>query len=88
MRRLIQLHIDEACEYCQLEREEILRFVSEEWISPIGEKLFDEEDLARMRLIHELQSEFGVNDESVPIILNLVDQLNFLQREMKKLNLR
>lgn len=41
--------------------------------------LLDEEDLARAKLIRELQEVFGVNDEAIPIILHLLDQLYFLK---------
>jgi len=35
----------------------------------------DEEDVARARLILELRNDFGVNDEAMPIILHLLDEL-------------
>lgn len=58
----------------------IISFINEEWISPIDEELLmlDEEDIARINLIHELREDFGVNDEAIPIILHLIDQLNAL----------
>ena len=40
--------------------------------------MFDEEDVCRILLIHDLKDKFGVNDEAVPVILHLVDQLNFI----------
>jgi chaperone modulatory protein CbpM len=43
----------------------------------------DEEDLARIQLIRELQEDLGVNDDAVPIILNLIDQLHQLRFQMK-----
>jgi chaperone modulatory protein CbpM len=45
--------------------------------------IFDEEDLARIRLIYELQMDMGVNDEAIPVILHLVDQLNRVHIEVK-----
>ena len=45
---------------------------------------FDEEDLARIQLIQELREDFGVNDEAVPIILHLIDQLNLIQLELRQ----
>lgn len=45
--------------------------------------LLDEEDLARIMLIKELQENLGVNDEGVPIILYLVDQLHHLRLNTK-----
>lgn len=50
----------------------------------LQQPLLDEEDIARARLIWELQKEFGVNDEAVPIILHLIDQLNRIHLEAKE----
>lgn len=73
----------EAADQCGLQPETIQRFVSLAWISPLDpeELRFDAEDIARARLIHELQRDFGVNDEAVPVILHLLDQLHYLRRE-------
>lgn len=58
----------------------IMHFIKEEWINPIDLelKMFDEEDVCRILLIQDLKERFGVNDEAVPVILHLVDQLNFI----------
>ena len=58
----------------------IIHFIEEEWVNPIDTelKMFDEEDVCRILLIHDLKDKFGVNDEAVPVILHLVDQLNFI----------
>ena len=33
--------------------------------------------------VNAIQQEFGVNDEAVPIILHLIDQLNRIRLEVK-----
>jgi len=43
----------------------------------------DQEDIARARLISDLKFIFDVNDSAVPIILDLVDQLNRMHLELK-----
>jgi chaperone modulatory protein CbpM len=57
------------------------------WLIPrqngVGRR-FSEIDLARAQLIRDLH-EFGVNDESVPIILDLVDQLHGLRHMLREL---
>lgn len=78
--------MEEVCRFYHLEEDLIIRFVNEEWIYPkerdqLG---FDEEDLARIHLIQELREDFGVNDEAVPIILHLIDQLNCLKLKIRK----
>ncbi len=80
MRTTITFEISEAANHCGIEAEEILQFISFEWIQPmeIEKLLLDEDDLSRIRLISELKNKLGVNNEAVPIILHLVDQLNHL----------
>ena len=58
------------------------------WLAPggaSGEWKFSEIDLARTRLIQDLTGDLGVNDEGVPIILGLVDQLHGLRRVLREL---
>ena len=50
-----------------------------------GEGRLSEIDLARAQLIHDLQHHLGVNDEGVPIILDLLDQVHGLRRAMREL---
>ncbi len=54
-------------------------YVCKGWVTPShrnGVPMFQDIDIARVRLIHELQQDMGVNDESVPIILALIDQVH------------
>jgi len=78
-------HLNDAAEQSGVAPEVILRFISFRWIAPADweNQLLDEEDIARARLIWELQQEFGVNDEAVPIILNLIDQINRIHLEVR-----
>ena len=77
--------IDEVAQQCSIEAEVILHFIQEEWLIPIDAelKMLDEEDVCRLLLIHDLRDKFGVNDEAVPVILHLVDQLNFIIRNQQ-----
>lgn len=64
-------------------------FIENEWIAPLdlpqeAKRLLDEEDLARIKFIRELQLDFGANDEAIPIILHLVDQLNYLHCKIRQ----
>jgi chaperone modulatory protein CbpM len=67
--------IQEAADEFDIEEEHFLQYIRNEWIVPVGPSQLDEEDIARARLISELQEVFGVNDEGIPIILHLLDQL-------------
>jgi chaperone modulatory protein CbpM len=77
--------IIEATEATGLDGQTIVTFIEKEWISPPESKNLDEEDIARIGLIQELRSKFGVNDEAVPLILHLVDQLFCLKNKLSKL---
>jgi chaperone modulatory protein CbpM len=62
-------------------------WIEEGWLLPRanGEAgPFSEIDLARARLIRDL-GELGVNDEGIPVILDLVDQLHGLRRTLRDL---
>lgn len=63
--------------------DEVLRFIETKIISPyaLDELLFDDEDLERLRLISELQDQCEPNDESLQVILHLIDQIHYLQRQ-------
>lgn len=84
MKTLMQRRIDEVCSEHNLPLETIHKYIAEEWIMPFDLELllFDDEDLARVALICELQEDLGVNDEAVLIILNLIDQVNYLRSNL------
>jgi chaperone modulatory protein CbpM len=63
-------------------------WIEEEWLVPSGTSLelsFTEVDIARARLVRDLQVDFGVNDEGVGVILNLVDQMYGMRRALMEL---
>ncbi|ASY65642.1 hypothetical protein SJ05684_b46600 (plasmid) [Sinorhizobium sojae CCBAU 05684] len=65
---------------------QLRQWVQRGWIMPSqgeGGPLFDEVDVARIRLVCELRSDMNVNDDAVPIILALLDQLYGLRCELR-----
>ena len=50
-----------------------------------GAERFADVDLARARLIRDLQQDIGVNAEGIAIILDLVDQVHGLRRTLGEL---
>jgi DNA-binding transcriptional MerR regulator len=62
-------------------------FVVYSWIKPKDEvkRILDQEDIERIKLISELKH-MDVNDESISIILHLVDQLNVIQYQISLIN--
>lgn len=78
--------LEDAAKLCGVPCEIITRFIEEEWILPVDHTtpFLDSEDIARIKLIWELHQEFGVNDEAMPIILHLLDQLNRMHLELER----
>ncbi len=78
--------IDEVSQLCGIESTTIIHFIEEEWLNPIDRetKMLDEEDVCRILLIHDLRERFGVNEEGIPVILHLVDQLNYIIHQSEK----
>jgi chaperone modulatory protein CbpM len=71
----------------QLEASALEAWIEAGWLLPreVGEgEPFSDIDLARAQLIRDL-GELGVNDEGVPVILDLVDQLHGLRRTLRDL---
>jgi chaperone modulatory protein CbpM len=84
--------LNEACQESGVQREVILSYVEKQWIhstEDTGQEKdhWMDEDIRRAHLIVELQRDFGVNDEAVPIILHLIDQLHAMHRVLKRLDL-
>ena len=76
--------ITEIIELYQLDEIFIYECIEQEWIIPSDteETRLDQEDIARILLIRDLKKEFGVNDESIPIILHLIDQIHWLKSRL------
>jgi chaperone modulatory protein CbpM len=56
------------------------------WLTPhqsLSGQRFSDVDLARARLICDLQ-DLGVNDEGIPIVLDLVDQIHGLRYVLRE----
>jgi chaperone modulatory protein CbpM len=53
--------------------------------SAAGSYVFREIDVARVRLIRELRDDMLVNEEALPIVLSLLDQLYEVRRMMREL---
>jgi chaperone modulatory protein CbpM len=68
----------EACAETGVEKAFVVHCLRARWVRPAfpDETELDELDLARLRLIATLREDLGVNDEAVPVILHLLDQLH------------
>lgn len=71
----------------RIDAEELDRWIAAGWLIPRqsgAKRDYSDVDLARAHLIRDLQ-DLGVNDEGIPIVLDLVDQLHGLRRMLREL---
>ena len=73
------------CRSVGVEIAELERWVELSWVVPEGrpgQYWFREIDVARARLILELRHELGVDEQTLPVVLSLLDQLYRTRRQM------
>jgi len=71
-----------------LDRAELDRWIDNAWVLPEREGdrlLFRDIDVARVRLIRELREELRVEEDTLPVVLSLLDQLYQTRRTMRRL---
>ena len=64
-------------------------WLEQRWLIPdqaSGAMSFSDTDVGRARLIQDLKTDLGVNDEGVDVILHLLDQLHGLRRALDQLH--
>jgi chaperone modulatory protein CbpM len=62
-------------------------FLQHDWIRPArphGEPAFSDADIARIRLILDLRATLDVEEETLPIVLSLLDQLYATRRQLRR----
>lgn len=62
-------------------------WVRQGWIRPAAktEQAFSEADMARAALIRDLEDKLGFDEDQVPVLLNLIDQIHGLRAELKSM---
>jgi chaperone modulatory protein CbpM len=84
------LSVEQICAELHLEDErEVFAWIERRWVLPArGDHgyLFDEVDVARARLICDLRRDLSVDEETVPLVLSLIDQLYELRRAMREVS--
>jgi len=78
--------------FAGLNAAELSRWVENRWVVPEtaaedgGERwVFHEVDVARVELILDIRHEFAVDDETLSLVLGLLDQVYSLRRQMRRL---
>jgi chaperone modulatory protein CbpM len=74
--------------FAGLDRHELGRWIENGWILPERRNetwVFHEVDVARVELIFEIRHEFQIDDEAIPVILGLLDQVYSLRRQLRRM---
>lgn len=72
----------------ELDAGELTLWIEQRWIVPehrSGEYQFSDIDMARLRLICDMRFTFEVEQETVPLLLSLLDQIYTSRRQMRQL---
>jgi chaperone modulatory protein CbpM len=74
----------------RIEQAELTRWVDLGWVAPSrsasgAEVLFSEVDVARIRMICDLRRDLVVEEETMPLLLSLLDQIYALRHQMTAL---
>ena len=75
-------------QFSGLDRIELLRWIENRWVLPErqgGSWMFREVDVARVELILEIRREWALDDETMPLVLGLLDQIYELRRQLRRL---
>jgi chaperone modulatory protein CbpM len=70
----------------ELREAEVLTWVERGWVRPAQqdeEWTFEEIDVARVRLVRDLRYDMAVAEETVPLVLSLLDQVYELRQRMQ-----
>ena len=71
----------------ELDAEELASWISHRWVrpEPSGEDfLFMDIDIARVRLVHDLRHAMDIPEDTVPLILHLLDQIYDLRAALRR----
>jgi chaperone modulatory protein CbpM len=67
---------------------ELLRWIERGWVHAEWQEpdwVLQEIDIARIRLVYDVRRDMGVNEEAMPLVLSLLDQLYQLRAQMRTL---
>ncbi len=84
----VLITFDQVVTELQIAPGELNLWIEQSWVLPSQSGrgyLFDSADIARVRLIAELRQDLDVNEEAIPVVLRLLDQVHALRRALDEL---
>lgn len=79
------LNEEEFLQRAELDRVTLEVWIREEWLIPTGpgpRRTFSDMDVARARLIRDLERNMGVNEAGLDVILHLIDEMHGLRNAL------
>ena len=83
------LTFEEVVAKARIGEAELTTWIQQSWVLPSeenGRYLFDPADLARVQLIAELVQDLEVSQQSLPVVLRLLDQVYGLRKTLGELH--
>jgi chaperone modulatory protein CbpM len=72
----------------RVDRQDLTLWIERRWVRPHhegGGYVFTELDVARVTLICEMRHDLAIDDEAMPVVLGLLDQLYGMRRRVRHL---
>ncbi len=69
-----------------IEVDQLTIWIDRRWVRPIqleGEPAFDEADLARLRMIVDFSRDLAIDEDSMPVVLDLLDRLHAARTRLR-----
>ena len=79
--------VTEVASLCGVQTIEVELWVRRRWLLPMqagGSPTFSEADVARARMILELRRDLAIDEDTMPVVLSLVDQVPGLRRQLRR----
>ena len=82
MSRVVWSETEVVAEIGPLTATRLRRLIALDCVRPAAEG-FSEADVARVRLLCELEDDLDIGEEALPVVMGLIDQLHGLRRQMR-----
>jgi len=82
------LTLQEVVARTEIREGDIVAWVEQSWVLPeteSGRWFFDDSDVARISLIRDLRDDMAINDEAIPLVLRLLDQVYGLREALREI---
>lgn len=80
--------VNVTTEIGEVSQDDLTAWIDAGWVKPVphdGDYEFSDADVARCRFIVELRRELAIDDEAMPVVLSLLDQVHGLRRHLRLL---